>query len=400
MTKYLLSTTCLMLLLFWPIQAQEPITTADNHNGTVQSVVPTRFTTISETNYKNTLALRGYKLDTQGLLIESLDASTVYADLNSDVGFNPASVIKIATSFAALTRFGPEYHFETSFLSDGVVNKKTRTLNGDLILYATGDPVLQTADVLRLARQVVKAGIVQVNGNLVVSGPFSYGILYTTDRAVRGLSATLRKVGVRVKGTTKVGDARGDKLATHISSSLRDILFFQNAHSHNPTAERLGEAIGGPKAVEQFLVNELGVPQGEIYLSHTSGLDYNRITPRATVKLFRELVFWLNQYGLQPQDVMPVAGIDPGTLHSRFTAAEYRGAIVGKTGTLPGTDGGVSTLAGILYTRDRGVLLFAIFNTKGPVRTYRRLQDGLLKDVLMECGGVPEVSASLHKLNN
>ena len=81
----------------------------------------------------------------------------------------------------------------------------------------------------------------------------------------------------------------------------------------------------------------------------------DRITPRATVKLFRELVFWLNLYGLQPQDIMPVAGIDPGTLHGRFTDAG--GAIVGKTGTLPGTDGGVSTLAGILYTRERGVLL-------------------------------------------
>ncbi|HYR88423.1 MAG TPA: D-alanyl-D-alanine carboxypeptidase [Terriglobia bacterium] len=400
MTKYLLSTTCLMLLLFWPIQAQESITNADNHNGTVQPVVPARFSTVSETIYLKNLSHRGYKLDTQGLLIESLDASTVYADLNSDVGFNPASVIKIATSFAALTRFGPEYHFETSFMADGPVNKKTRTLNGNLVLFATGDPALTTADVLRLGRQVVKAGIVQVNGNLIVSGPFTYGFLYTTDQAMKGLTATLRKLGVRVKGTTKTGEARGEKLASHISSSLRDILFSQNAHSSNPTAERVGEAIGGPKAVEQFLVNEVGIPRGEVSISHTSGLDYNRITPRATVKLFRELVFWLNLYGLQPQDIMPVAGIDPGTLRGRFTDAEYRGAIVGKTGTLPGTDGGVSTLAGVLYTRDRGVLLFAIFNSRGSVRTYRRLQDGFLKDVLTECGGIPQLSESLHKLNN
>jgi len=398
MTKYLLSTTCLMLLLFWPIQAQESISNGDNHNGTVQAIVPARFSTVSETNYLNNLSHRGYKLDTQGLLIESLDASTVYADLNSDVGFNPASVIKIATSFAALTRFGPEYHFETSFLIDGVVNKKTRTLNGNLVLHATGDPALMTADVSRLAREVVKAGIVQVTGNLVVSGPFTYGMLYNTDQAVKGLTATLRRLGVRVKGTAKVGNERGEKLASHISSSLRDILFFQNAHSSNPTAERVGEAIGGPKAVEDFLVNEVGVPRAEVSISHTSGLDYNRITPRATVKLFRELVFWLNLYGLQPQDIMPVAGIDPGTLHGRFTDAG--GAIVGKTGTLPGTDGGVSTLAGILYTRERGVLLFAIFNSRGSVRTYRRLQDGFLKDVLTECGGIPEVSESLHKLNN
>ena len=51
--------------------------------------------------------------------------------------FNPASVIKVATSFAALSKFGPDYHFQTGFLSDGVINKKTRTLNGNLVLQST-----------------------------------------------------------------------------------------------------------------------------------------------------------------------------------------------------------------------------------------------------------------------
>jgi len=116
--------------------------------------------------------------------------------------------------------------------------------------------------------------------------------------------------------------------------------------------------------------------------------------------LLRELTFWLNLNNLQPQDIMPVAGIDAGTLHSRFASLEYRGAVVAKTGTLPGTDGGVSTLAGIVYTRDRGPVLFAIFNTRGSVSAYRKLQDGLLKDFISECGGIPEVNASLRRSNN
>ena len=103
---------------------------------------------------------------------------------------------------------------------------------------------------------------------------------------------------------------------------------------------------------------------------------------------------------MQPQDVLPVAGVDAGTLRRRFTDEEYRGAIIGKTGTLPATDGGISTLAGIAYTRDRGPVIFAIFNTKGSVTTYRRMQDTLLKGFIEESGGVPDPSASLHKLNN
>ena len=96
---------------------------------------------------------------------------------------------------------------------------------------------------------------------------------------------------------------------------------------------------------------------------------------------------------------MPVAGMDEGTLQRRFTTVDYRGSVIGKTGTLPATDGGVSTLAGLVYTRDRGVLLFAIFNTKGNVNTFRKLQDNLIKDLIAESGGA-ELSASLHKSSN
>src|SRR5437016_8434391 len=345
MMKYLLSTTCLILLLLSPIQAQE------NRE---------RLLTVSGTNYLNQLALRGFDLSSQGILIESLDGRSVFADLNSNVGFNPASVIKVATSFAALSKLGPEYHFETGFYADGTVNKKTRTLNGDLILASAGDPVLTTIDVARLVHEVVRSGIARVTGNLIVTGPFSYGMFYTTDRATKALSKMLCRAGVRVGGLTNGGPVRGTSIASHVSESLRDILFYQNAHSTNSIADRLGEALGGAGAVEEFLVKDVGIPQSDVYISHTSGLDFNRITPRATVQLFRELVFWLNLSDLQPQDVLPVAGSDAGTLRRRFVGEEFRGAIIGKTGTLPGTDGGVSTLAGIAYTRNRGPVLFAI----------------------------------------
>jgi D-alanyl-D-alanine carboxypeptidase/D-alanyl-D-alanine-endopeptidase (penicillin-binding protein 4) len=346
------------------------------------------------------LEIRGFSLQSQGLLIESLDSHTVYAEHNSNVGFNPASVIKVATSFAALSKFGPEYRFETAFYADGAINKKTKTLNGNLVLAGTGDPILTSTDVTRLARDVVRAGIVKVTGKLIVVGPFTYGGFYTTDRAMKGLTTTLRRVGIRVTGTVKSDEVSGEKLSSHVSSSLRDILFYQNAHSSNPVADRLGEAVGGPEAVEAFMVESLNIPKDEISISHASGLSYNRITPRATVQMFRELVYWLNLQNLQPQDILPVAGVDVGTLQRRFASEEYRGAIIGKTGTLPATDGGVSTLAGIAYTRDRGPVLFAIFNTRGSVNTYRRLQDDLIKAFIGEMGGIPDVNASLHRLDN
>jgi D-alanyl-D-alanine carboxypeptidase/D-alanyl-D-alanine-endopeptidase (penicillin-binding protein 4) len=386
MMKYLLPTTSLILLFFSPSQAQE--------------IQAERLLTVAGTNYVNQLALKGFNLESQGLLIESLDGRNVYADLNSNIGFNPASVIKVATSFAALSKFGPEFHFETGFYVDGDIDKRTRTLKGNLILESTGDPMLTSIDVSRLVREVVRAGIARVSGDLVVTGPFTYGMFYTTERATKALSQTLRRVGIRFDDTTMGGTVHGTKLASHVSESLRDILFYQNAHSSNPIAERVGEAVGGPRGVESFLVKDVGIPQSDISISHTSGLDFNRITPRATVQLFRELVFWLNLSNLQPQDVLPVAGVDAGTLARRFAAEEFRGAVIGKTGTLPGTDGGVSTLAGIAYTRNRGPVLFAIFNSRGAVATYRRLQDDFLKGFIVESGGIPAVNAALHRYNN
>jgi D-alanyl-D-alanine carboxypeptidase/D-alanyl-D-alanine-endopeptidase (penicillin-binding protein 4) len=397
MKKYLLITTSLIFLLIWPIQAQEISTGTSTEFG--KRVTPVRAAMNSETNYLNQLARRGFKLDTQGLLIESLDSSTVYAELNSDVGFNPASVIKVATSMTALYKFGANYRFRTGFYADGIINRKTRTLNGNLVLVSTGDPTLMTIDVSRLARDVIRAGITRVNGNLVLTGPFTYANMWTTERATRGLQLMLRKIGIRVSGGIKHGIPAGTELANHESMSLRDILFFQNAHSSNPTAERLGEAIGGPKAVEEFLIEQVGISKSDVQITHTSGLDFNRITPRGTVQIFRELVYWLNLNNMQPQDILPVAGMDVGTLQRRFNSLDYRGGIIAKTGTLPGTDGGVSTLAGILYTREKGPILFAIFNSNGSVTTYRKLQDDFLKKFIMECGGIPEASALLHRSN-
>ncbi len=400
MIRYLLSTACLILFLFWPIQAQEFASSFPSAGG-LPTIVPERFPTMAESSYLNTLTKRGFNLETQGFLIESLDGAAIYADYQSDIAFNPASVIKVATTFAALSRFGADRRFRTAFYMDGDLNKKTRVLKGNLILGAEGDPNLSSMDITRLIRQVVRAGISRVTGDLIVVGPLSFGNYYTLDRSMKRLGVVLNSVGVRIVGARKIGqEFSGTLVASHTSSTLRDIVLFQNAHSSNPIAERLGETLGGPKAVEQFLMEQVGIPQTEILVRRTSGLEQNRITPRSTVLLFRELVGWLDAHDMSPEDILPVAGVDDGTLKRRFSSADFRGGIVAKTGTLPGTDGGVSTLAGIVYTKDHGPLVFSIFNTKGSVLRYRQLQDVFLKAVIQESGGIPMTNVSLRKLGN
>ena len=116
--------------------------------------------------------------------------------------------------------------------------------------------------------------------------------------------------------------------------------------------------------------------------------------------VFRKLTYWMENHGLYLEDVLPVAGIDRGTLRLRFNSRTYRGAVVAKTGTLVSTDDGISTLAGVLYTEVHGPLLFAIFNSRGPVLQYRKFQDGFVKDLLSEFGGMPTVNASTHRFGS
>lgn len=392
MKKYVVTTGALILLMFWPTLAQD-------FNASPVPPPAERIHSEFEEHYLKALSRVGKDLDAQGLYVESLDASTVLADHKSDVAFNPASVIKIATSFAALDKLGPEYHFETAFEADGEIKKSTRTLDGDLVLASTGDPVLSTLNLTRMIVEVKNAGISKVTGNLIVTGPFTFASYTTTPEAIKRLEALLTRQGIRIAKGTKRAPGSGKVISVYTQKqSLCDIVWEQNARSVNQTAERLGEVIGGPKAVQRFLVRGVGIPENEVFVGRTSGLGENRITPQGTVQLLRHLVLWLNFNNLLPQDVLPVAGMD-GTLRNRFTTVDYRGSVIGKTGTLPVTDGGVSTLAGFAYTRDRGVLLFAIFNTKGNVNTFRKLQDNLLKDLISESGGA-ELSASLHKSSN
>ena len=132
----------------------------------------------------------------------------------------------------------------------------------------------------------------------------------------------------------------------------------------------------------------------EIYVGRASGLEFNRITPKASIRVLRALLAVLSNYSLKAEDVMPVAGIDSGTLRVRLGREDIRGAVVAKTGTLVSMDNGVSTLVGIVHTKEHGPLLFAIFNSAGDVNTYRRLQDQFLQELIAEEGGAVRVPRS------
>jgi D-alanyl-D-alanine carboxypeptidase len=152
-------------------------------------------------------------------------------------------------------------------------------------------------------------------------------------------------------------------------------------------AERIGEGLGGPSSVQQQLTTLLGIGPSEIRLSSLSGLGSNRISPAVMMKIYRALLGELKKNGLSASDILPVAGIDPGTMKERFTGPAWRGSVIAKTGTLVRTDGGASALVGQMKSQNGETLYFVIMNQRGSVTRFRENQDYLVMLIQNTRGG-------------
>jgi D-alanyl-D-alanine carboxypeptidase/D-alanyl-D-alanine-endopeptidase (penicillin-binding protein 4) len=361
----------------------------------------------------------------QGVLVETLDGRAV-AVQSAEENFNPASAIKLATALVALKTFGPQYRFTTGIWIAGTFDKATGTLNGNL--YISGrDPSFHYEHGVMIARQLNTLGIRTVNGNLVVAPGFTMNFswsarrsgerLYDTldstlrsgeasrawlyERTALGDQASLQTVpSVAVMGEVEVNPvaASAKLVLSRKSSKLVDILKVLLCYSNNFMAERLGDSVGGVQSVQRQLINSLGLSSSEFMISSLSGLGVNRVSPRTMMKIFRALREELRKNKLSTTDIMPVAGIDPGTLQDRFTGPAWRGSVIAKTGTLIRTDGGVSSLVGQMKTAGGDTLLFVIMNRQGSVWRFRLNQDYLVMQVQNSRGGPKAFDYKPHLL--
>jgi serine-type D-Ala-D-Ala carboxypeptidase/endopeptidase (penicillin-binding protein 4) len=117
---------------------------------------------------------------TWGVLAISLEQGDTLFALNADASLAPASNQKLITSAAALYHMGPDFRFPTFLLTDGTV--ENGVLEGDLILYGTGDPALSDRllgsgrePFREFARTLRARGIHTVNGDVLGDGTFFTG---------------------------------------------------------------------------------------------------------------------------------------------------------------------------------------------------------------------------------
>ncbi len=104
------------------------------------------------------------------IVVKEVGAHEPLIALNADRPMNPASVMKLVTTYAGLELLGPAYVWKTEVYLAGEL--RGSTLNGDLVLKGGGDPKLTVERFWLLLRQLRERGLRNINGDLILDKSF------------------------------------------------------------------------------------------------------------------------------------------------------------------------------------------------------------------------------------
>ncbi len=104
------------------------------------------------------------------LLVQDVDAASPLLAFNADVARNPASALKVVTTYAALEGLGPAYRWKTELYLDAP--DRDGLVKGDLWIRGSGDPYFVTEEYWKLAQELRGLGIARIGGDLVFDTSF------------------------------------------------------------------------------------------------------------------------------------------------------------------------------------------------------------------------------------
>lgn len=100
------------------------------------------------------------------LVMDASGAQTPRLSHRADEPMNPASVMKLVTTYAALDTLGPDFTWKTRVILDGEI--KDGLLTGNLIIRGGGDPKLVVERLQAMLMQVQNSGVRAVSGDIVL----------------------------------------------------------------------------------------------------------------------------------------------------------------------------------------------------------------------------------------
>ncbi|HCF4598954.1 TPA: D-alanyl-D-alanine carboxypeptidase [Pseudomonas aeruginosa] len=223
---------------------------------------------------------------------------------NADVSVNPASTMKLFTTYAALEMLGPTYQWKTEFYTDGQL--KNGVLNGNLYLKGGGDPKLNMEKLWLLMRDLRANGVTKVTGDLVL------------DRSY---------------------------------FNIPQLPVFNDDGDDAQAAQRV---------VRQWLARK-GITAPRLVMENGSGLSrQERVSAREMAAMLQAA--WHSPYAAEYISSLPLAGLD-GTMRKRLR----RTALVGEAHVKTGTLNTVRALAGFSRDASgHNWVVVAILNSPRP----------------------------------
>jgi D-alanyl-D-alanine carboxypeptidase/D-alanyl-D-alanine-endopeptidase (penicillin-binding protein 4) len=112
------------------------------------------------------LAQAGIPEAAVGVYVHEIGVNQPLVAVGADRALNPASSMKLVTTYAGLELLGPAYRWNTEILTDGTVAQDA--LTGNLYLKGSGDPKITLENFWLLLRGLRARGVREIRGDLVL----------------------------------------------------------------------------------------------------------------------------------------------------------------------------------------------------------------------------------------
>jgi D-alanyl-D-alanine carboxypeptidase/D-alanyl-D-alanine-endopeptidase (penicillin-binding protein 4) len=105
-------------------------------------------------------------LNSVGIEVREINASAPLIQLNANKAMNPASTMKLLTTYAALELLGPAYTWHTEAYIDGKL--ENGVLNGNLIIKGYGNPKINSEHLWLWLHELRNRGLREIQGDLIL----------------------------------------------------------------------------------------------------------------------------------------------------------------------------------------------------------------------------------------
>jgi serine-type D-Ala-D-Ala carboxypeptidase/endopeptidase (penicillin-binding protein 4) len=118
------------------------------------------------------IAAEGLPLSAVGIYITCLETDSVYASLNADTPYIPASVQKLVTGAIAYEKLGPTYTFKTKVYVDGSYQADSGIIRGNLIIRGGADLGFLAERLWLFVQHLYFQGVRSIEGDIILDDSF------------------------------------------------------------------------------------------------------------------------------------------------------------------------------------------------------------------------------------